>query len=98
MPVRKPQEIESSLSRKGFRREKGGRHPLYRLWVDGKKTGINTPVSGKEEYSGDLLKFMRMELRLDTTKELLALIDCPMSGPDYLQRLRGKGLRLGLPS
>jgi len=94
MAVRKPKEIEAGLSKKGFLKESGGRHTLYRLWVEGKKTGITTAVSAKEEYTKDLLMFMRKGLRLDTNQELLNLIDCPMSEKEYLDKLRTKNLKI----
>lgn len=94
MAVRKAREIEAGLAKKGFIKEAGGRHPLLRFWVGGKKTGFSTAVDPKYEYGRDLLSWMKSELRLDSNRELLDLIDCPMSEQAYLAKLRGKGLKL----
>ncbi len=88
-----PQEIRSSLLRKGFREEEARGHKLLRLYVAGKKTAISTSISRGskyKEYGDSLLDYMKRGLRLDFTKQLRALIECPMSPAQYVTLLREK--------
>jgi len=86
--TRKTKDIRSSLRRKGFREEAGGRHFKLVLQRDGKDTHIFTIVShGHSEYGDGLLGLMsRQQLRLPKA-DLLRLIDCPMSEADYVAHL-----------
>lgn len=84
--------IAKSLSKKGFQAQDGAKHCLYFLVVDGKKTAIKTLLSrGGKDYSDSLLGQMAKQLRV-TKKELIGLIDCHISGDDYVERLRASDI------
>ena len=86
-------KIEDALLKKGFVREDSHHRYFYHVF-EGKRTGAYTYTSHGTSYKtyGDpLLKRMKQELRLDTLKETIDLLKCPMSGEDYNDRLRGKG-------
>jgi hypothetical protein len=87
-------DIESSLVFKGFVKEYS-HHRYFYHEVDGRRTGVSTHTSHGSQYKtyGDnLLKQMRRQLRLETTRQLSDLIKCPMTGEDYKDFLRKKGL------
>lgn len=90
----KTRKIVSSLTKKGFEPKKGrSKHIKYTLFVNGKKTSIFTWIShGMDEYEDGLLNAMRKELRLETSKELEDLIDCPMSIEVLLSLLSKRGI------
>jgi len=89
MPTRKTRKIVSSLTKKGFHSKKGkSKHIKYTLYVNGKKTSVFTWVShGLDEYEDKLLNAMRKELRLESSKELDDLIECPMSEKELIALL-----------
>ena len=92
-----PEKIISGLVNKGFQEEEKRGHKLLRLYVDGKKTGISTAISrgsNYKEYGMDLLNYMAKGLRLNITKQLIDLIECPLSKVQYVTLLRQKGLHL----
>jgi predicted RNA binding protein YcfA (HicA-like mRNA interferase family) len=83
-------DIASNLQRKGFVPDEGD-HTFYRLFVDGKNTGIRTKIShGEKEIHDGLLAQMAKQARL-VKKEFLELVDCPMSDARYLELLRERG-------
>ena len=88
MAARRSTKIRASLLAKGFH-DTGGDHHRLVLRVEGRETGIRTKVSrGNKDYGDDLLKLMREQLRLRTKRQLLELIDCPISYDDYVALLR----------
>lgn len=93
MATRKAREIRASLKRKGFREDAGGKHWKLVLQVDERDTQIFTVVSFDErDYGDNLLGIMaKHQLRI-TKRELLGLIDCPMTGAEYVQRLKAQGI------
>jgi hypothetical protein len=87
-------EIELSLTTKGFLRE-DSHHRYFYHEVEGKKTGISTYTSHGSRYKtyGDnLLSQMKKQLSLDTIGQLFDLFKCPMTGDDYNDFLKGKGM------
>ena len=89
------QKIKTGLTRKGFKEEQGRKHKLLRLYVSNKRTGISTSLSRGskyKEYRADLLKCMSRGLRLDITKQLVDLIECPMSYDEYVVILQNKNI------
>ncbi|MEK7849395.1 MAG: type II toxin-antitoxin system HicA family toxin [Candidatus Omnitrophota bacterium] len=91
------EKIILGLKKKGFREEEKKEHKQLRLYIDGKKTGFSTSISrgsAYKEYGMDLLRWMAKGLRLDTTRQLIDLIECPMSLSQYLDLLRQKNLTL----
>ena len=94
MSVRKTREIRSGLTSKGFVQSECDHSHLI-LYIDGKKTKIRTKVShgSKSRDCGDyLLSIIKKQLRLHTKKQLLDLIDCPMTEHDYINILRANGI------
>lgn len=93
-----PDKIVTNLISKGFREEEKRGHKQLRLYVDNKKTGISTPISRGskyKEYGMDLLNYMAKGLRLSVTRQVIDLIECPMSYNQYVSWLRNeRGLRL----
>ena len=87
--------MESSLRSKGFAEDRRRDHIYFHHHYRGKKTGAYTKVSHTakmKEVSGDLLTQVRKQLRLDSTKEAVDLLTCPMDAEEYNSLLIGKGV------
>jgi hypothetical protein len=88
-------KIESNLLRKGFRTEEVPHHRYFHHEYNGLLTGSYTYTSrgaSYKSYGTSLLKRMKKQLRLDTTRQVVDLCKCPMSGDAYNQILKQKGL------
>ncbi len=94
MPTLERDDVVSSLCKKGFTEQAGGDHRYFRLILDGKDTGIFTMTSrGGKKYrtlGNDLVSSMAKQLKLPT-KEFVKLVDCTMTGAEYLALLAEKG-------
>lgn len=91
MRPRKTRDIAGALKSKGFI-EKQSHHTFFALAVNGLRSGVRTKLShGVREYGASLLHQIAQDLGL-TNEELERLLDCPMSGQQYvdLMRLRGR--------
>ena len=91
-------DLISGLQKKGFEYTSTGRQPheKLRLFVNGKKTGISVPISRSskiKEYGSDLINIVKRELKLETSKQVVDLVDCPLSYGDYLNILSRNGIR-----
>ena len=67
MPSLARDEIEKSLTKKGFREDPGGDHRFFRLVVDEKYTGIYTKTSrgsGYKTLSSDLVTKMGQQRKM----------------------------------
>lgn len=66
---------------------------LYYLYCDGKKTSVLTKVShGKGEDLRDvLIQKVKRQLGLQTTQELTAFVDCPLTFETYTKLLKERG-------
>jgi len=96
MSTYKTHIIRNALLNKGFQISER-HHEMYRLHIGGKKTSIRTRLShGSAECDDGLLGLMAGQLKL-RRRELNSLIDCPMSGEDYLGILLQRGY-LKLPN
>jgi hypothetical protein len=88
----KRDEIIRSLSKKGFK-EFGGDHKYFALWVDGKRTTVQTHVSHGKGFEisprSNVFSAMKKQLSLDKS-ELDQLLSCPMSREKLISVLRGK--------
>ena len=85
-------EIRRQLLRKGFR-ESTGDHHFYTLWVNGKKTHISTKLSHGTKYKvydDSLIALVCRQLYL-SKKELSELIECKLSGAEYVALLLRHG-------
>ncbi|PXF56404.1 MAG: hypothetical protein C4B58_13540 [Deltaproteobacteria bacterium] len=78
-------EILRNLPKKGFRKE-SLHHIYFYHEYKGMETGAYTYISHsakQKDVSGDLISSMRKQLRLDSMKETVALIKCPMDKKEY---------------
>lgn len=86
--------IESNLVKKGFVEEDSSHKYFYHEY-NGKRTGMYTYTSHGSNYKiydDSLIKMMKMQLKLDTTKQVKDLFLCPMSGEEYNKILAQKNL------
>jgi len=87
-------EIDSALSKKGFRRDNGHDHVFYYLTLaNGRNAGIKTKISHGvtgETIDVNLTSLMARQLRL-TKAQFLGFIDCTISEEDYRTILREQG-------
>jgi hypothetical protein len=93
MPSLKRDDVESSLSKKGFAEQPGRDHRYFRLLYDGKDTGIYTKTSrgtGYKSLGDGLVSSMAKQLKL-RTGEFVRLVDCSMTEAEYLALLAEKG-------
>jgi hypothetical protein len=90
MTTAKTKDIRKALTGKGFQNTES-HHEMFWLFAYGKKTSIRTRLShGCEEYDDSLLGLMAKQLKLKRG-ELNRLIECPMSGDEYLDGLVQRG-------
>lgn len=81
--------IETSLKEKGFVQDNRA-HRKFFLYYEGKKTSVFTYTSHGSKYKdiGDkLIGMMKRQLGLQTNKEVRNLLQCPMSGDEYIKIL-----------
>lgn len=88
--------IESTLPKKGFVLTPAKQsHKYYYHEYNGKRTGAYTYTShgtSYKTYGDELLKRMKVELKLDTLKEVRDLLLCPMDADAYNTKLIEKGI------
>ena len=90
MATLKTLKIESSLQKKGFKKD-NSHHKFYILYYDGKKPSIKTKVShSSDEINDFLIKKMSRQTKL-TSNEFIDLINCPLSYQQYIRILINKG-------
>ena len=83
---------ERSLKQKGFVQD-NKEHRRFYLYVDELKTTVRTYTShGGREIDDYLLNLMKRELRLRTNRQARDLLNCPMTGEDYVRWLREQGI------
>ncbi|MBE9570179.1 MAG: hypothetical protein IMF11_06115 [Proteobacteria bacterium] len=88
-------EVNKNLPKKGFRKEPSGHHIYFYHEYGGRETGAYTYISHsakQKDISGDLLLRMRKQLRLETTKEAVDLIACPIEKEDFIRLLMERGV------
>lgn len=93
--VLKVRRVKKSMRKKGFVLGDRDDHWVFHYYTDdGQRiTGIHPMISHSEvEISGRLLKDMRRQCKLRTTREFIDLVNCPISKADYRARLRAQGL------
>jgi hypothetical protein len=77
--------ISKNLPKKGFRKE-SGHHIYFYHEYKGMETGAYTYISHsakQKDVSGDLLLSMRKQLKLETTREAVDLINCPIDKEEF---------------
>jgi len=80
-------KLEEALVKKGFK-ENRNHHKMYRLYIDGKKTIIQTKTSHSEkDYDDNMLKQRRLQIGLPTKQQFLDFVECPLSEEQYLEIL-----------
>lgn len=90
MSALKAAAVESALSQKGFDVQHG-KHRQFRLVVDGLATGVATHTSHNAQEIDDFLAMM-MARQLHLTKgDFLRLVECSMSGKEYLEQMVRNG-------
>ena len=88
-------EAIRSLRQKGFREDKTRDHIYFYHEYNGKETGPCTKISHSRrvrDISGDLLLSMRKQLRLDTNRDAVDLLSCPMDGDEFNSKMKAKGI------
>lgn len=89
-------KIEKSLKKKGFVPDSTREHHrYYHHQVNGKPSGAYAYVShgtGYKVYGDGLLLKMYKTLKLDDKQQLVRLVGCPMTGEEYVEILKNKGV------
>ena len=88
-------EINKSLPKKGFRKETSGHHIYFYHEYEGQETGAYTYISHsakQKDISDDLLLSIRKQLRLESTKEAVDLIVCPIDKEAFNKILINNGI------
>ncbi len=86
--------IVSNLPKKGFVQDNND-HRYFYYYYEGKYTGAYTYTSygtKYKTYGPGLIDAMKKQLRLDTSKQVRDLVECPMSAEDYNALLIQKGI------
>lgn len=90
MGTRQTRDIRRALLSKGFQQSLS-HHEMYWLYAGDKRTSIRTRISlGAREYDDGLLGLVARQLKLNR-RSLDSLIECPMSGQAYLERMQREG-------
>ena len=79
-------EISRNLPKKGFRKVKSGHHIYFYHEYKGMETGAYTYISHsakQKDISGDLLLSIRKQLRLESAREAVDLIKCPIDKEEF---------------
>ncbi len=86
--VRKANDVEKSLEKKGFERKKQGDHNYFHYYTKmGKKTRVFTKTShGAKEIDDSLLGMMSRQCKL-TRQDFDRLIECPLDRDTYERKL-----------
>ncbi|KAA3596711.1 MAG: hypothetical protein D8M57_19265 [Candidatus Scalindua sp. AMX11] len=82
----KRNDIIKNLPKKGFRKEASGHHIYFYHEYEGRETGVYIYISHSsksKDIAGDLLLCTRKQLRLETNRETVDLINCPMTGDQF---------------
>ena len=77
--------ISRNLLKKGFRKE-SGHHIYFYHEYKGMETGAYTYISHsakQKDVSGDLLLSVRKQLKLETAREAVDLINCPIDKEEF---------------
>lgn len=87
-------DVRRNLKKKGFIEDK--KHHIYlNHTYEGKRTGAYTFVSHgkeKEDVGPDIVRSMKMQLRLETNRQVHDLVNCPMTKKQYEVLLKRAGV------
>lgn len=93
MTVYKDQKVRASLKKKGFVEEPTD-HNFFFLYVDGKRTIVNTHTSfNHQDIDEYLIDKMKKQLHLNK-KQFMNLINCPLKYDEYIKILESLGIEL----
>ncbi|MBP9058794.1 MAG: hypothetical protein KBF98_00600 [Rhodoferax sp.] len=85
--VRKPGDVEKSLTKKGFQSKEGDHHYFNYFTKAGKKTSVFTKTShGAKELDDSLLGMMARQCKL-SRQNFDLLIECPLDRDNYERKL-----------
>lgn len=87
-------DVERNLPTKGFVVDNSRDHIYFHFWKDGKKTRFYTKVSHgarRDSLGDDLVRAMKMQLGLQTLKQVRDLAECPMDQAGYILALQNAG-------
>lgn len=89
MPLR-TKLIETALKKKGFTENISGKHKTYILYMNGKKTPINTRTShSHKEIDNSMLNKMAMQMKI-SRKDFEYFVECTLSEKEYKNKLLTK--------
>ncbi|MPL65995.1 hypothetical protein SDC9_11663 [bioreactor metagenome] len=86
--------IESSLRKKGFRQDDRD-HRFYYFFYQNRRSSIRTKISTGthyKDYSDKLLKSMKTQLHMPSTKDLKDFLICTKSEEEYINILQNDGI------
>ena len=93
MTVLKKNEVDSALTKKGFKKKKT-HHIFYYLYVDGYDVGIFTKIShSHKEIFGSLISSMAKQIGISKS-EFIDVVNCPINREGLLNLLRNKYQRI----
>ena len=86
-------DVESNLPKKGFEKDTSRQHHIYfNHRYNGKYTGAFTYTSHTRKSIGaPIISQMKKELRLNSTQQVVDLVNCPITGEQYVEILKSKG-------
>ncbi len=87
--------IKSNLQKKGFVVRQTSHHLYFDYTYQGKGRGVSTHISrgSKPKVCNDyLISKMKTQLKLDTSKQVKDLCECPMTADEYKQILDNQNL------
>ncbi len=84
-------DVKSSLPKKGFEVD-NSHHIYFNHRYQGKITGAYTYVSHHmKSIDISIIKKMKNQLRLDNIRQVVDLVNCPISGEEYNKILKSNG-------
>ncbi len=88
MSALQARDVERARLAKGFEQEGGGKsHRVFRLHMDGQRTGVATHTSHNDQEVNDFLQQM-MARQLNLPKgEFVRLVECTLGGEDYAAKM-----------
>ena len=88
------ERIVKSLLKKGFEEVCSTHHRLFFHKHEGRETGAKTFIShtpSMKTYGDSLLAKMKSQLKLSNKNDLADLLNCPMTGEEYIKKLKNNG-------
>ena len=85
-------EIIKSLTKKGFRKERSGKHVFYRFFKNGIKTDIRVMFShgSNQDIGRELESRLTRQCKI-SRKSFQGLVSCEVFSSDYIRLVEAKG-------